>query len=87
MTSLNKLKKRSCKSFQDEFVEDYLMNEEVVVFGVDHSESRQKSEDMRSQIAALFASHYGPGYDGDQESRQGVDWGRLGDQLRKKCKI
>lgn len=81
--------KASSKSFKDEFVENYLMNEEVVVFGVDHSEDRKKSEDMRNQIAALFSSHYGQGYDGgrDQERSQGVDWGNLGDQLRRKCNL
>lgn len=79
----------SRKSFKEEFVENYLMNEEVVVFGVDHSEDRKKSEDMRNQIAALFSSHYGQGYDGgqDQDRSRGVDWGHLGDQLRRKCNL
>ena len=85
----NAYNEASSKSFKDEFVENYLMNEEVVIFGADHSEDRKKSEDMRNQIAALFSSHYGPGYDGgrEQESSRGVDWGHLGDQLRRKCNL
>ena len=62
------------------------MNEEVVVFGVDHSEDRKKADDLRTQIAALFSAHYGPGYDGGRD--QGSEtWRDLGDKLRRKCRI
>ena len=75
----NSSRKYESKSYKDESVSNYPMNEEVK-FGVDHSMDRQKTEDMRQQIEALFSAAY-------KEKSQGEDEGNLENQLRTKCNI
>ena len=88
MTHQNGNQNFASRNYKDEFVQNRLMNEEVVVFGVDHSEDRKKADDLRTQIAALFSAHYGPGYDGGQDQgSETMTWRDLGDKLRRKCRI
>ena len=88
MTRQNGNQNFASRNHKDEFIQNYLMNEEVVVFGVDHSEDRKKADDLRTQIAALFSAHYGPGYDGGQDQGSGaMTWRELGDKLRRQCRI
>ena len=58
---------------------------------VDKSEDRLKRAEMKEQIDALFASHYGPGAQNSQAQAQGqsseVNWEKLREKLRKKCNI
>ena len=76
----NSSRKYESKSYKDESVSNYPINEKVVKFGVDHSMDRQKTEDMRQQIEALFSAAY-------KEKSQGEDEGNLENQLRTKCNI
>ena len=59
---------------------------EDVTFGVDKRAAWKRSEDMKQQIDALFAAHYGPGSKAEKRNET-VDWEKLGKQLRQKCKM
>ena len=47
--------------YQNQYEGNGREDENVVKFGVDKSEDRLKRAEMKEQIDALFASHYGPG--------------------------
>ena len=59
---------------------------EDVIFGVDKRAAWKRSEDMKQQIDALFAAHYGQSKEATKQNDP-VDWGKLGEQLKQKCKL
>ena len=77
--------------YQNQYEGNGREDENVVKFGVDKSEDRLKRAEMKEQIDALFASHYGPGAQNSQAQAQGqsseVNWEKLGEKLRKECNI
>ena len=68
--------------------EDYMVMGDVI-FGCDKRDAWKRSEDMRSEIEKMFSEHYGPNYDNPSNPVDGekVDWEKLGNQLRRKCKL
>ena len=52
--------------YQNQYEGNGREDENVVKFGVDKSEDRLKRAEMKQQIDALFASHYGPGAQNSQ---------------------
>ena len=52
--------------YQNQYEGNGREDENVVKFGVDKSEDRLKRAEMKEQIDALFASHYGPGAQNSQ---------------------
>ena len=73
----------------ENFIQDSVCVEmhEDVIFGVDKRAAWKRSEDMKQQIDALFSAHYGQGSKEATKRNETVDWGKLGEQLKQKCKL
>ena len=73
----------------ENFLQDSVCVEmhEDVIFGVDKRAAWKRSEDMKQQIDALFAAHYGQVSKEATKQNDPVDWGKLGEQLKQKCKL